>query len=92
MIITTIIAGAILGAAAIAVLSLAKIKDWLRGRRATKYGDLVKKEMENGNVEIIAIGLDANYNQTGEKKFTAKSLDPELAATFGYSRHARITV
>jgi len=91
MLITTTLA--IIGIlTAIAVLSLDRIKNWLRGLRATKAGELIKCEMANGNVEIVSIGLTANGTRTGEKTWTAKSLDPELAAAFGYSNRARITV
>jgi hypothetical protein len=87
---TLTLVGLALGA--LAVLSLDKIKNWLRGRRATRYGELIKRELRNGNVEIVSIGLTSGGTQTGEKTWTAKSLDPELAAAFGYSNYARITV
>jgi type II secretory pathway pseudopilin PulG len=77
---------------AIAVLSLARIKSWLRNLRATRAGKLIKREMENGNFEIVSIGLSENGTETGEKTWTAKSLDPELADAFGYSNYARITL
>jgi hypothetical protein len=83
-------AGILLGA--IAILSLDRITNWLRNRRATRYGELIKNEMENGNVEIVSIGLTASGVETGRKTWTAKSLDPELAAAFGYSQRTRITV
>jgi hypothetical protein len=93
MIIETLaIVGVILGLGTIACLSLNVIRGWLRNRAATRYGDLIKHELENGNVEIIAIGLTASGTQTGQKTWTAKSLDPELAATFGYRQRTRITV
>jgi hypothetical protein len=93
MILTTIaIVTAIAGIGAIACLSLSKVTDWLRSRNATRYGDLIKREMSNGNVEIIAIGITANGTRTGEKTWTAKSLDSVLAETFGYRQKVRITV
>jgi hypothetical protein len=73
-------------------LSLGKIKEWLRNRRATSYGELIKSEMSNGNVEVIAIGLTSGGIETGRKTWTAKSLDQNLAATFGYSNRIRISV
>jgi hypothetical protein len=91
MIIETLaILGLILGAAA--CLSLASIREWLRGRTATRYGDLIKRDMQNGNVEIIAIGLTASGRRTGEKTWKAKSMDAELAATFGSGNRVRVSV
>jgi hypothetical protein len=89
---TLAVAGMILGLGVIACLTLSKIKNWLRGRTATRYGDLIRRELDNGNVEIVAIGLTSSGTQTGEKVYTAKSLDPELAATFGYRQQVRISV
>jgi hypothetical protein len=89
---TLAIAGVLLGLGTIACLSLSAIRGWLRNRAATRYGDLIKHELQNGNVEIVAIGLTAGGSQTGQKTWTAKSLDPELAAAFGYSDRTRITV
>jgi len=90
MLITTLTILGIL--TAIAVLSLDRIKNWLRGLRATKAGELIKREMANGNVEIVSIGLTENGTRTGEKTWTAKSLDTELAAAFRYGNRTRITV
>jgi hypothetical protein len=87
---TLAVVGLALGA--LAVLSLDKIKHWLRSRRATRYGELIKRDLRNGNVEIVSIGLTSSGAETGQKTWTAKSLDPELTAAFGYSQHARITV
>jgi hypothetical protein len=93
MIITTaVILGAIGALGVIAVLSLNRIKSWLRGRNATRTGELIKENLANGNVEIISIGLSASGNETARKTWTAKSLDPELAAAFGYSNRVRITL
>jgi hypothetical protein len=91
MIIETIIAIAALSA--LACLTLSRIKSWLRSRSAaTRIGDLVKRDLRDGKVEIVAIGLTESGTQTGEKTWTAKSLDSELAAAFGYSNYARITI
>lgn len=88
---TTLIVLGALGV--LACLTLSKIKSWLRSRSsATRVGDLVKRDLQDGKVEIIAIGLAPSGTQTGQKTWTAKSLDPELDAAFGYSNHARITV
>jgi hypothetical protein len=87
---TLAVVGLLLGAAA--VLSLGKIKEWLRSRRATSYGELIKREMRNGSVEVIAIGLTSGGTETGRKTWTAKSLDQDLAATFGYRDRIRISV
>ena len=86
------IVGALIGVGIIAYLTLGRIKDALRRRNATKYGELIKRELENGNVEVVAIGLTNNGTRTMEKTYVAKSLDPELAAAFGYSRTTRISV
>jgi hypothetical protein len=90
MIIETVLIVTALGT--LACLTLSKVRNWLRNRAATKYGDLIKRDLRNGKVEIISIGLTASGTRTGQKTWTAKSLDPELAATFGYSQTARITV
>ncbi len=78
--------------AAVACLSLDSIRSWLRQRSANRYGDLIKRELANGNVEVIAIGLTANGARTAERTWRAKSLDSELQNTFGYGQRARITV
>jgi hypothetical protein len=91
MIIETLIVIGALGA--LACLTLSKIKSWLRSRSsATRIGDLVKRELDDGRVEVIAIGLTDNGTQTGKKIWTTRSLDPELDSAFGYSNYARITV
>jgi hypothetical protein len=77
---------------AVACLSLSKIKSWLRNRANAKYGDLVKRDLRDGKVEVVVIGLSENGTQTGEKTYTAKSLAPDLAAEFGYSNRTRIYV
>jgi hypothetical protein len=77
---------------AVAVLPLGTIKDWLRGLRAADYGEITKRDLRNGDVTIVAIGLTWAGIQTGEKTWTAKLLDQDLAAAFGYSQRARITL
>jgi hypothetical protein len=91
MIITTIALIA-LAAGAVACLSLSSIKGWLRQRAANRYGKLIKKNLKNGNVEIIAIGLTSDDTETGQRTWKAKTLDSELAATFGRQQVVRITV
>jgi hypothetical protein len=91
MLITTLLLiGAAIGA--VACLSLKKVKQWLRSRAKTKYGDLIMRDLRDGKVEIMAIGLTKKGVETGRKTWTAKSLDTELAATFGSSERVRITV
>jgi hypothetical protein len=89
---TAVIVGAISVLGVIAILSLDRIKSWLRGRNATRTGELIKENLANGNVAIISIGLGASGNETARKTWTAKSLDPDLAAAFGYSNRVRITL
>lgn len=91
MIIETIVAmGVLLGVAA--CVTLAGIRRWLQRRAANRYGELIKRELDNGNVEVVAIGLTADGTQTGQRTWQARSLDPELADTFGYRQRVRITL
>ncbi|MFR9795173.1 hypothetical protein ACL02U_04590 [Streptomyces sp. MS06] len=86
------VAGMLLGIGVVAYLTLSRVKSALRRRTATRYGRLVKRELENGNVEVIAIGLTGDGTRTMEKTYVAKALDPELNNAFGYSQTARIDI
>jgi hypothetical protein len=89
---TIAILAALAAGAAVVCLSLDSIRSWLRQRAANKYGEVLKRELANGNVEVIAIGLTEYGTRTGERTWRAKSLDQELENTFGYSERVRITL
>lgn len=89
---TIALVAAVVAGAAVVSLSLDSIRSWLRQRAANRYGDLIKRELSNGNVEVIAIGLTENGTRTAERTWKAKSLDKELENTFGYRERVRITL
>jgi hypothetical protein len=91
MLIESILAGVLLGAA-VACVTLGGIRRWLQRRAANRYGELIKRELDNSNVEVIAIGLTADGTETGQRTWHGKSLDSELADTFGYRQRVRITL
>ncbi len=80
------------GAAVLASLGLDAIRGWLRQRAANRYGDLVRRQLQNGNVEVVAIGLKGDGTRTGQHTWKAKSLDSDLESAFGYGNTARITL
>lgn len=76
----------------IAYLSWDELKEWIRSNSPTSTADLIKTALDNGNVQIVAIGLNSTGAQTASKKWRAKSLDSELANKFGRQNRIRVTV
>lgn len=83
------IIAALAAAGTIACLSWQAVQSWLRGRAATE-ADLVRTHLANGDVQIVAIGLNPAGVETARKTWTAKSLDPALAGQFGSADRIRI--
>ncbi|PVD04296.1 hypothetical protein [Streptomyces sp. CS014] len=84
------VAGMLLGIGAIACLTLSRVMSALNRRTATRYGRLIKRELENGDVEVIAIGLTDAGVRTVEKTYVAKALAPDLNDAFKHGQTARI--
>ncbi|MGQ4730374.1 hypothetical protein ACUN3E_22195 [Streptomyces sp. Ju416(a)] len=84
------VAGMLLGIGVIACLTLSRVRSALSRRTATRYGRLIKRELENGDVEVIAIGLTDAGVRTVEKTYVAKALAPDLNDAFKHGQTARI--
>jgi len=76
----------------IACLSWNELKEWIRSNSPIAAADLVRTALANGDVQIVAIGLNAKGAQTASKKWRAKLLDSELANRFGHQNSIRVTV
>lgn len=101
MILETLVLGAIaggigglIGAAfgAAAAISLEAIRSWLRSRAMASHADLIRTSLANGQVNVVAIGLNPSGFQVAGNSWTAKSLDQDLRSAFGFSGRVRITV
>ncbi|MET8940923.1 hypothetical protein ABZ329_33255 [Streptomyces rubiginosohelvolus] len=84
------VVGMLLGIGVIACLTLSRVRSALSRRTATRYGRLIKRELENGDVEVIAIGLTDAGVRTMEKTYVAKALAPDLHDAFKHRQTARI--
>jgi hypothetical protein len=77
---------------AIACVSWDEITGWIRRRSPIASADLIKTALANGDVQIVAVGLDSVGATTASKTWRAKSLDARLGATFGSASRIRVTV
>ncbi len=77
---------------AVACLSWDDLKNWISSNSPTSAADLVKTALDNGNVQIVAIGLDSAGRTAATKSWKAKSLDAELSGRFGSANRVRVNV
>jgi len=75
-----------------ACLTWNEITGWIRSRSPVASADLIKSAFANGDVQIVAIGLDSVGARTATTTWRTKSLDARSSRIFGSANRVRVTV